>query len=53
MKGPKGTLSMPMADEVTYTLEDGKLTVKPANATSAPARSGVCSARWCRTSLRA
>ncbi|MCH4152514.1 MAG: 50S ribosomal protein L6 [Sphingobium sp.] len=33
MKGPKGTLSIPMADEVTYTLEDGKLTVAPANAT--------------------
>lgn len=33
MKGPKGTLSIPMADEVTYALEDGKLTVAPANAT--------------------
>ncbi|MDQ4420260.1 50S ribosomal protein L6 [Sphingobium sp. DEHP117] len=32
MKGPKGTLSIPMADEVTYALEDGKLTVAPANA---------------------
>jgi hypothetical protein len=53
VKGPKGTLSIPMADEVTYTLEDGKLTVAPANATSAPAPSGVCSARWCRTSSRA
>lgn len=33
MKGPKGTLSIPMADEVTYSLEDGKLTVAPANGT--------------------
>lgn len=33
MKGPKGTLSIPMADEVNYALEDGKLTVTPANAT--------------------
>ena len=33
MKGPKGTLSIPMADEVTYALEDGKLSVAPANAT--------------------
>lgn len=33
MKGPKGTLTIPMADEVTYALEDGKLTVAPANAT--------------------
>lgn len=33
MKGPKGTLSIPMADEVTYALEDGKLTVAPANET--------------------
>ncbi|HEX5535876.1 MAG TPA: 50S ribosomal protein L6 [Sphingobium sp.] len=31
MKGPKGTLTLPMADEVTYTLEDGKLTILPAN----------------------
>ncbi|RXR29591.1 50S ribosomal protein L6 [Sphingobium fluviale] len=33
MKGPKGTLTIAMADEVTYALEDGKLTVAPANAT--------------------
>ncbi len=33
MKGPKGTLTMPMADEVTYDLQDGSLTVKPANDT--------------------
>ena len=33
MKGPKGTLSIPMEDEVNYALEDGKLTVTPANAT--------------------
>ena len=33
MKGPKGTLTIPMADEVTYALEDGKLSVAPANAT--------------------
>jgi len=31
VKGPKGTLSMPMADEVVYTLEDGTISVKPAN----------------------
>jgi large subunit ribosomal protein L6 len=33
MKGPKGTLSMAMADDVSYTLEDGSLAVKPANDT--------------------
>ena len=33
VKGPKGTLSMPKADDVTYTLEDGHLTVRPANDT--------------------
>jgi large subunit ribosomal protein L6 len=33
VKGPKGTLTMPMADEVTYALEDGMLSVKPANET--------------------
>ncbi|MGE4429230.1 MAG: 50S ribosomal protein L6 [Sphingobium sp.] len=31
VKGPKGALSIPMADDVTYTLEDGLLTVAPAN----------------------
>ncbi|MGE4409384.1 MAG: 50S ribosomal protein L6 [Sphingomonadales bacterium] len=31
MKGPKGSLSMPMADEVTYELEGDKLTIAPAN----------------------
>ncbi len=31
MKGPKGSLSIPMEAEVTYALEDGLLTVRPAN----------------------
>jgi large subunit ribosomal protein L6 len=31
VKGPKGELSMPMLDEVQYSLEDGTLSVKPAN----------------------
>jgi large subunit ribosomal protein L6 len=31
VKGPKGELSMPMADLCTYTLEDGLLKVQPAN----------------------
>ncbi|MPT47708.1 MAG: 50S ribosomal protein L6 [Sphingobium sp.] len=33
VKGPKGALSIPMADEVSYSLEDGNLTITPANAT--------------------
>jgi large subunit ribosomal protein L6 len=33
IKGPKGSMSIPMANEVTYTLEDGMLAVQPANAT--------------------
>jgi len=33
MKGPKGTLSLAMREEISYTLEDGALLVKPANAT--------------------
>ncbi len=33
MKGPKGTLSIPMVDEVSYTLEGDLLTIKPANDT--------------------
>jgi large subunit ribosomal protein L6 len=31
VQGPKGTLTMPMVDEVTYALEDGLLSIKPAN----------------------
>ena len=35
VKGPKGTLSLAMRDEITYTLEDGVIGVKPANETKA------------------
>jgi large subunit ribosomal protein L6 len=33
VKGPKGTLSVAMADEVIYSLEEGAIALKPANAT--------------------
>jgi large subunit ribosomal protein L6 len=33
VKGPKGTLSLPLADEVSYALEDGSIAVTPANQT--------------------
>ena len=33
VKGPKGSLSIPKASEVSYTLEDGALTVRPTNET--------------------
>jgi large subunit ribosomal protein L6 len=33
VKGPKGTLSMPKAAHVTYALEDGGISVQPANDT--------------------
>ena len=29
VKGPKGTLSMPLADEVSYAVEDGGVSVQP------------------------
>jgi large subunit ribosomal protein L6 len=35
VKGPKGTLALAMRDEIEYTLDDGAITVKPANATKA------------------
>ena len=35
VKGPKGTLTMPMRDEISYTLDEGVVLVKPANATKA------------------
>ena len=33
VKGPKGTLSIPLADEVTYAVEDGGISVQPVNDT--------------------
>ena len=33
VKGPKGTLTLAMRDEISYTLEDGRILVKPANET--------------------
>jgi len=33
VKGPKGTLSLNLRDEISYTLEDGGIVVKPANET--------------------
>ena len=31
VKGPKGTLTMPMLDDISYGVEDGRIVVKPAN----------------------
>jgi len=33
VKGPKGTLTMGLEEEVTYAVEDGRISVQPANAT--------------------
>jgi large subunit ribosomal protein L6 len=33
VKGPKGTLTMPLVDDISYILEDGGISVKPANDT--------------------
>ena len=33
VKGPKGTLTLSLADDVTYSLEDGRISVQPANDT--------------------
>ncbi|MFL9842543.1 50S ribosomal protein L6 [Sphingomonas sp. ST-64] len=33
VKGPKGTLTMPTADDIAYEVGDGTITVKPANDT--------------------
>ncbi len=33
VKGPKGALSLNLRDEISYTLEDGGILVKPANET--------------------
>jgi large subunit ribosomal protein L6 len=33
VKGPKGTLTLTMRDEISYVLEDGRILVRPANDT--------------------
>ncbi len=33
VKGPKGTLSLAMRDEISYAVEDGSISVQPANET--------------------
>ena len=33
VKGPKGTLTLDLADDVSYTVEDGSISVQPANDT--------------------
>lgn len=34
VKGPKGTLSMGLLDDIEYKVEEGEITVKPANAST-------------------
>jgi large subunit ribosomal protein L6 len=33
VKGPKGTLTMPKMDDISYGIEDGRIVVQPANET--------------------
>jgi large subunit ribosomal protein L6 len=33
VKGPKGTLTMPMLEDISYGIEDGRIVVRPANDT--------------------
>ena len=33
VKGPKGTLTLKLADDISYGIEDGRIVVKPANET--------------------
>ncbi|WP_087574636.1 50S ribosomal protein L6 [Sphingobium sp. SJ10-10] len=35
VKGPKGTLALQLRDEISYTIEDGSILVRPANDTKA------------------
>jgi large subunit ribosomal protein L6 len=46
VKGPKGTLSLQMRDEISYVIESDGITVKPANDTKQARHSGACSGRW-------
>ena len=49
VKGPKGTLTLTMRDEISYTVDDGSILVKPANDTKEARAFWACSARSCRT----
>ncbi|MGS1015727.1 50S ribosomal protein L6 [Allosphingosinicella humi] len=33
VKGPKGTLSLDMQDDISYSIEEGRIVIKPANET--------------------
>jgi ribosomal protein L6, bacterial type len=35
VKGPKGTLTLGLREEISYTVEDGRIVVRPANDTKA------------------
>ena len=35
VKGPKGTLALQLRDEISYAVEDGSISVQPANGTKA------------------
>ncbi len=35
VKGPKGALTLALREEISYTVDDGKIVVKPANETKA------------------
>ena len=50
VKGPKGTLTLQMRDEISYDIGEDGISVQPAQRRpSRRAPSGACSARWCRT----
>ncbi len=38
MKGPKGTLTLGLSDDISYEVEEGEISVKPANDTKPRAR---------------
>ncbi|MGN6357118.1 MAG: hypothetical protein ACTHLU_06515 [Novosphingobium sp.] len=45
VKGPKGTLTLSLRDEITYTVEDGASWCARPTTARRLARSGACSAR--------
>ena len=53
LKGPKGELTMPMSDLISYEIKDEGVSVMPANKSKEARAFWVCSARWCRTWSRA
>ncbi len=49
VKGPKGSLSLQMRDEISYEISADGISVQPANDSKQARAFWACSGPWCRT----